>query len=149
MIIKRKDIEDVHELLLDSDANAALLSSEEHIAYLNADVFPDKFFYYAEEVIFGFNLCIYLHRQSCLEEQMNQNILIFRSSGLLGHWANEFVDRSYLKETKTREPKVLVNKQLYGAYELLTLGLAMAGSMFLIEICSSRFSMLRKYVKKI
>lgn len=53
-------------------------------------------------------------------------------------WVSGFVDRSYLVERKANEPKVLVNDQLLGAYELLVFGLVLSAVAFLVEICSAR-----------
>lgn len=146
VVIHRKDLLETQQLLLDASSNGALLSSEEHVAFLNAKNFPKNFSHYAGEVFFVFNLCIYLHQQSCLEEQINQNIIMFRSNGLLDSWVKEVVDKSYLKERKTKEPKVLVNEQLFGAYELLAIGLVLGASAFIVELCSTQFPNLKRFV---
>lgn len=148
-IIERHNISMVHEKLLNPEFHGALLSSEEHIAFLNrlnAKKSPQIYFYFADEIFFGFNLCIYLHRQSCLTENINHNILKFKDSGFLKVWVKEFVDRSYLKERKVVEPKVLVNDQLLGAYEMLAAGLLLGVFIFLLEICSVRNKCLREFL---
>ena len=136
----------VREAILDPEYKGALLSSEEHTAYSNADAFADKYYHHSSEVVSVFNLCIYLHRQSCLTEPINQNILKFLSNGLMEQWVRNLVDRKYLKEWKATEPKVLVNEQLLGAYELLAFGLLLSTIAFLIEIGSTRVSVLRNFL---
>lgn len=138
----------VRQKILNPKFLGTLLSSEEHIAYLNAQEFPENHFHFAGEIFLAFNLCIYLHRQSCFTENINQNILKFKNSGLLGEWVEEFVDRSYLKERKISEPKVLVNDQLLGAYEMLAAGLLLGVFVFLLEIGSIRIKCLRKFLRK-
>lgn len=135
--------------LLDSEFRGALLSSEEHTAYLNAGVFPEKFYNFADEIVSVFNLCIYLHRQSCLTEQINQYILSFESTGLLNAWVKKFVNRKYLKEQMTNGPKVLVNKQLLGAYEILVFGLILGAITFVIEVCSVYVTAVRRILSQI
>jgi hypothetical protein len=110
---------------------------------LNERIFPTAFFHSAEESIFSFNLCIYLHRQSCLAQQINQNILDLKSNGLLDAWSRKFVDRSYLKERIFSEPKVLVIHQLLGAYELLFIGIFLSFTAFIVELISTRISFMR------
>lgn len=142
--IERYQLEKLNGDLLDSEFKGGLLSSEEHTAYLNAEVFPDKYFHCADEVVSTFNLCIYMHRQSCLSEEINQYILSFKSTGLLDAWVKKFVDRKYLKERVTSEPKVLVNEQLLGTYEVLVFGLLLASLVFLLEVCSVHVYALRR-----
>lgn len=149
VFIERKSLKELQQYLLDPDFKGALLSSEEHIAYLNQDVFPKAFYHSAQEILFSFNLCIYMHRQSCLVEEINQIILALRSNGILKASAKQFVDRSYLKERVFSEPKVLVLQQLLGAYELLIIGLALSFSAFLLEIISSHFFFLKNFMKKL
>lgn len=147
--IQRDELVTVRDKLLDSEFKGALLSSEEHTAYLNALVFPNQHFRYAPEIVSVFNLCIYLHRQSCIAQEINLNILNFKSNGLLQAWEKEFVDRSYLVERKIVEPKVLKIEQLLGAYELLAIGLSLSFSVFLIELCSSKLSCMRRIMSNL
>jgi hypothetical protein len=137
------------EELLDDAFKGALLSSEEHVAYNNERVFPKAFYHTAEEIIFSFNLCIYMHLQSCLAEEINENILKLQSSGLMETWASNFVDKTYLKEKIISGPKAMVIEQLSGAYELLTIGLVLSFTAFVVEIISAKFSFLRTFMKKL
>lgn len=135
-------------MLLNHNFKGALLSSQDHIAFLNQGAFPKAFFHSAEEIVSSFNLCIYLHRQSCLAQRINENILALQSNGLMMTWAKKFVDYSYLKEKTVSEPKVLVFEQLRGAYELLAIGLALSFFVFLLEVLSIRVRCLRKLLRK-
>ena len=139
----------MQKTLLDPDFKGALLSSNDHIAYLNRKSFPKYFFHSAQEIVSSFNLCIYMHRQSCLAQKINENILSLQSNGLMVTWSKKFVDYSYLKEKTTNEPKVLVFHQLLGAFELLTLGFAISLLSFIVEIISIKASFLRRLVKKL
>lgn len=121
-----------------------MLSSEEHVAFANKAGYPDKFFHFADEVFFVFNLVIFMHRQSCLTEEINRYILDFGSNGLLDLWMHEFIDRSYLKERVVTAPKNLEIVQLLGSFELLAMGLSLSLIAFLLEVLSNHNYRLRK-----
>lgn len=146
VFIHRSELATTRDKLHNADFKGVLLSSEEHTAYQNREVFPQKFFHHVPEIVSVFNLCIYLHRQSCLTQQINENILNFLSNGLMGQWVSGFVDRKYLTEWKTSEPKVLQNYQLAGAYQLLAFGLLLSSFVFIIEKCSTRVVLFRKLI---
>lgn len=90
-----------------------------------------------------------MHRQSCLAEVINKIVLVLRSNGIMDSWAKQFVDRSYLKERVISEPKVLVLRQLFGAYELLITGLIMSFTAFMLELISFRIFFLKMFVRKL
>lgn len=68
---------------------------------------------------------------------------------MLDAWVKKFVDRKYLKEGVVDGPKVLVNEQLYGAYEIMLFGLVLGLATFLLEICSVNIPFLRRLISKI
>lgn len=147
--INRSQLAMLRQNLLNTNFRGALLSSEEHTAYLNAQVFPHHHYHYASEIVFVFNLCIYLHRQSCLTQEINVNILNFQSNGLLQSWSKEFVDMSYLKERISAVPKVLTNEQLFGSYELLASGLIISIIVFIIELLSVKVPRMKKFMRNL
>jgi hypothetical protein len=112
VFIQRVQLFEYQQLLLDPTFKGALLSSEDHIAYLNQKNFPETFFHSANEVFSSFNLCIYMHRQSCLNQKINENILSLQSNGLMQIWAGQFVDYSYLKERTVSEPSSGIDFEL-------------------------------------
>lgn len=149
VFIERDELPEIWKKLLDPDFKGALFSSEEHVAYMNQRFFPRAFFHTAEEIIFSFNLCIYMHRQSCLTQEINHNILKLQSCGMLEAWSKKFVDPSFLKERTFNEPKVMVVQQLLGSYELLFIGLILSLKAFIFEVISTKISFLRKFMKKL
>ena len=138
----------MQKMVLDPDFKGAILSSEDHIAYMNEKASPKSFFHSSQEIVSSFNLCIYMHRKSCLVQKINENILSLQSNGLMVTWSKNFVDYSYLKEKTFNEPKVLVIDQLFGAFELLALGIAISFLSFVVEVISIKLSFFRKFVKK-
>lgn len=136
----------MRENILNADFKGALLSSEEHVAFSNKAGFPDKFFHHTEEVFFVFNLVIFMHRLSCLTEEINRYILNFGSNGLLNKWMEEFVDNSYLKEKIVILPKRLEFNQLLGSFEVLGIGLTLSAITFVLEVFSNCFLRLKKAI---
>lgn len=136
----------MREKLVDADFKGGLLSSEEHVAFSNKAGAPNKFFHHTDEVFFVFNLVVFLHRQSCLTEEINRYILIFGSNGLLEKWMSEFVDMSYLKKRVVDTPKKLEFDQLLGSFELLGIGLSLSVIAFVLEVFSRCCSGLRKFI---
>lgn len=136
----------MREKLVDADFKGGLLSSEEHVAFSNKAGAPNKFFHHTDEVFFVFNLVIFLHRQSCLTEEINRYILIFGSNGLLEKWMSEFVDMSYLRKRVVDTPKKLEFDQLLGSFELLGIGLSLSAIAFVLEVFSRCCSGLRKFI---
>lgn len=145
-IIERHEISPLREKTLDADFKGALLSSEEHVAFSNKAGFPDRFFHHTDEVFFVFNLVVFMHRQSCLTEEINRYILSFGSNGLLDKWMREFVDESYLKERNLDTPKKLEFSQLLGCFELLFIGLMLSAISFVLEVFSKCSFKLRKLI---
>lgn len=142
-IIERKEIAGVRRNTLDAEFKGALLSSEEHIAFANKAEFPVNFYHHTDEVFFVLNLVIFLHRQSCLTEEINRYILNFGSSGLLDKWMREFVDESYLTQKIVSSPKKLEFEQLLGCFELLAIGFIISGTAFVLEVLSNCFFKIR------
>ncbi|KAG5675518.1 hypothetical protein PVAND_005414 [Polypedilum vanderplanki] len=143
-IIERGDFPKIKDKLMDSNYKAGVLGSEEHVAWLNQKETPEKFYHYTEEVVSVFNLCIYMHRQTCLAHNVNENIIKLTNSGLMESWKKKFVDRSYLKLRINEEPKQLDNEKLAGAYKLLIYGLIISFIVFIVELISFRFKCLHR-----
>lgn len=145
-MLKLNEIPSIHKKILDPEFKGALLTSEEHVAYLNLVSSPQRFFIHSPEVVFTFNLVIYMPKQSCLEQEFNNQILALTGGGFLESWALRFIDRDHMKEHKDNEPTQLNMSQLSGGYELLLLGLSIATFAFLLELLSYRIKSLRHFM---
>ncbi|CAO1346132.1 unnamed protein product [Diamesa hyperborea] len=120
VMLQLNEIPSIHDKILHSDFKGALLSSEEHVAYLNVESSPKRFFKHSPDVVFTFNLVIYMPKQSCLEQEFNNQILALTGGGFLESWALRFIDRDHMKEHKDKEPTQLNMSQLSGGYILLS-----------------------------
>lgn len=145
-MLKRQEIPSIREKIIDPDFKGALLTSKEHVAYLNILSSPQRYYIHSPDVIFTFNLVIYMPKQSCLEQEFNNQILALTGGGFLESWALRFIDRDYMKENKDIEPTQLNVSQLLGGYELLVLGLSIATFVFLLELLSYRIKSLRHFM---
>lgn len=123
-----------------------MLSSEEHVAYLNVQASPHRFYKTSPDVVFSFNLVIYMQKQSCLEQEFNDQILALTGGGFLDSWALRFINRDHMKELNDHQPTKLNMSQLSGGYELLISGLLIATVVFLMELLSYRIKLLRYFM---
>lgn len=146
---KREQLGGIQEKLSHSEFKGALLSSEDHIAFINEKVSPNLFYHYTEEIVSVFNLCFYMHKQSCLTHEVNGNIMKLTSSGLIQSWAKIFADRSYLIPKLDISPKQLDNSKLNGAYMLLIYGFGFSLFVFIIEILCYRIKCLHRVMKNL
>jgi hypothetical protein len=143
-LIDRTELGKLQKDLVNAEFKGTLLSSEEHTAYLNGLVFPDSFFTRAEEIVSVFNLCIYMHKKSCLIHAIDDHIIALTSSGLMNAWTRAIVDKSYLIPKTSTQPKKLNNEMLHGAYQLWILGLIASFFVFLLEILKKKLNFLKK-----
>lgn len=149
-IINRSELAPLQRKLADPNfLRGALLSSEEHVAWLNSILTPYSFLNYAQEVVSAFNLCIYTHMQSCLTQEINKNLRSIFDSGLLNSWTNRFVDRSYLIRKTDASPKKLDIEKMLGAFEVLIIGLFLSSLLFFCEMfyASSKVKLSRVCLK--
>lgn len=85
-------------------------------------------------------------KESCLEQEFNNQILALTGGGFLESWALRFIDRDHMKEHKDNEPTQLNMSQLSGGYILLVIGLSIASLVFLMELISYRINSLRIFM---
>ena len=134
-VVNRSELSPLQRKLADPTfSKGALLSSEEHVAWLNSILTPYSFLNYAREVVSGFNLCVYTHIQSCLTQEINKNLINIFNSGLLNSWTKKFVDRSFLMRITDLRPHKLSFDKLSGAYDVLIIGLSISFLVFICEI---------------
>lgn len=117
----------------DPEFKGAILSSKDHLAYRNIKAFPNKFYRHAPETIFNNNIVVYMRKHSCLTFQINQVMIYLVNGGLIEKWASLYIDKNFLKHRSTPKAISLTMQQLYGAFQLLLLGLCISFAFFLIE----------------
>lgn len=139
-IVNYKNFPGITQTLLTPETKIALLVSEDHVASWNKRTFPNQFFETLPEKVSIINLCLYMHKRSCLTPEINRKIFDFNSNGLIQAWLHIWIDKSYLKRKSTgNEPKKLTMEELKGGYWFLAIGLLAAVLVFLVEIVIKRF----------
>jgi hypothetical protein len=127
----------------------ALLSSEDHLAYRNIEASPNIFFRHAPEAIVTYNLVIYMQKQSCLMNQINDVVINLVNGGLIQNWASRFIDKSFLKHPSSSKAVGLNMNQLLGAFQLLVFGLFLSFVVFIFEVLAERIIKVLKFIKMI
>ena len=117
-----------------SDFKGVLLTSKDHLAYRNIQAYPDKFFNHAPETIFSTNIVIYMPKQSCLAQEVDKSIIYLVTGGFIRKWASMFIDQNYLKYQDETKANGLKMKQLFGAFQLLCLGLIISFLSLILEV---------------
>jgi hypothetical protein len=135
LVINMKQYETFVGYIRDEVPNIALLSTEDLVAYWNQKEFPEHFFNNLPQVISSVNLCLYMHKTSCLTNEINKHIMNFDSNGLMNVWKRFNRDRSYLKKKKIVEgPQKLTMENLEGAFTFLLIGQVGALLFFIVEL---------------
>jgi hypothetical protein len=123
---------------MDTSSKIALFTSEDHLAWRNIIASPHKFYHHARETIFRSNIVIYMHKQSCLVEEINKIILNLLSGGLIRQFASNFINPSFLRREYDSTTKSLNLEQLNGAFDILAVGLSVSCVVFTIEVTFTR-----------
>lgn len=119
--------------VVDSEFKGGLLTSIDHIAYRNIQASPHKFFSHAPEVIMTYNIVIYMHKQTCLIDEMNSKIKMLQSAGLVKNWASKLIDPMYLRRLSTSKTHSLGFRELSGPFIIHIVGLLMSLFIFVYE----------------
>lgn len=130
---------------VDPNEKIALLTSQDHLIWRNINALPERFFSHAAEVIFRNNIVIYMHKQSCLVNEVNQILLSLTSGGLIRYFASTIINPALAKKPNASKIKSLNLEQLNGAFELLAVGLLLSSLVFTIELTFTRSSKLFHY----
>lgn len=114
-------------------SKAAMLTSDDHLAYRNMKAFPDNFFNSAPEKIYTNNLVIYFVKDSCFTSRVDQLISELLNGGFLSQWLTSIIDKN-LAKTKSDPTVALSMKKLEGCFQVLAGCLLVSFMVFLLEI---------------
>lgn len=135
LVLDNRQFEAYRDFLQQHDAKLTILASEDHVAYWNKDDYPNVFFNMCKEKLTAINLCLFLHKTSCLTAEMSKYILDFSANGFIKLFQNLYIDKSYLNEKFLDSgPKALTMEHLRGALYFLFGGLVISLSCFIAEI---------------
>lgn len=89
-------------------------------------------------------LVIYTQKDFYLNEEINDNIGLFKSAGLIVFWRNQDIQLKISNDDDKIYPKLLTLDQLMGSFAVLTLGCVVSSIIFLVEIFFEKRNCLKK-----
>ncbi|KAH8240537.1 hypothetical protein KR038_007769 [Drosophila bunnanda] len=95
------------------------------------------------EDIINMQLTMYLAKHSFLIDQLNEEIMWMRSVGLLAVWSRWELVESYLRSEQSYQ--ILGLDELYAIFLVVLVGLLLSLVVFLCELLSQRFRLLRRF----
>lgn len=95
------------------------------------------------EDIINMQLTMYLAKHSFLIDQLNEEIMWMRSVGLLAVWSRWELVESYLRSEQSYQ--ILGLAELYAIFLMVLIGLLLSLGVFLCELLSRRFRILRRF----
>lgn len=125
------------------DSKAAMLTSEDHLAYRNMKAYPHQYFYSTPETIYTNNLVIYFVKNSCFKARADQLISELLNGGFVIQWATTFIDKNLVK-FKSTGAVALNMKKLEGCFQVLAACLLLSFVVFLFEIAVEKIKFWRK-----
>lgn len=88
-----------------------------------------------QEVIETIPIGNYFRKNSFLVEVFNDQLSALMSAGLVSYWTDKFFRPPYLRAKETNSgPKQMTLETLFGAFQLIVMGLLISFSVFLIEL---------------
>lgn len=121
---------------LSSPIRNAIVSSSDEVTHLNKKFHKNFIFHVCNEVIMTVPVVFYLKKNSYLTEILSELIENFKSSGLINYWISKYLDPKYLRVKKIYSGPTKLNlRELFGAFQLLALGLICSFISFAIENC--------------
>lgn len=138
------------DILLDSNFNGAVLTTDVGISYYNMKHFKTTGVVSStKDRMFLLPFCIFFRKHSCLKEPITKLINKYTNSGLLEYWTSQYFQTSFVK-VKTEEfedqqqPQRLNIKQLLGGFIISSILLVVALVVFVFEVLSKKCVFLKK-----
>lgn len=132
--IPLEDLRRTKEQLKHSDFKGALLSSVDILAWDNANDESDVLLNYSPEIICTNNVVIYMTKDSCLVDEINEINFRILNAGLFNKWTTDIIDPNFLKRKNVKKIEAFNFLQLSGAFQLLSAGLCLSFFVFILEL---------------
>ena len=95
------------------------------------------------EIVLTVPTVFYMRKNSHLTNIINQKIDDLLSNGLINYWISKYLDEKYLRlKAQDGGPDVLNLDELYGAFQLLVIGLICSFISFIVEVLRTRINRL-------
>lgn len=130
-----KDISTVRNWIInDSSVKAAYVEAATMLLYWNQNISEESRIRVCKESFATVSLAIFFKRNFWLVETVNEQIELFKSSGLIEFWYSRFINKNLLYLKQQNSPKVLELSKLEGCFGILLIGFSFSFSVFLIEL---------------
>jgi tagatose-1,6-bisphosphate aldolase non-catalytic subunit AgaZ/GatZ len=123
---------------VDDTLRAAFLTTIDDVIYRNQKTHKRFILQICNERFSLINVVMYYPKNFFLKEAIDQRISELLSSGILHHWIERYIDDSYIDVKTGTERKQLSLNHLFGVFNILLIGYAIACICLIIEITMSK-----------
>lgn len=129
------DIRKRRMLTLDSAFKGVIFNYLPQVIYNNQKNYNNYTFSVCKENFITSPMVFYFKKNHFLVEEINEKLDLLIMNGVVGHFTQKYADPRFLKvHDSSGEAKVLTLKHFKGAFQLLLFPLAVATSVFCIEV---------------
>ncbi|XP_070491373.1 uncharacterized protein [Chironomus tepperi] len=120
---------------LNPTSTHTVVDSSDEVIYMNKHSINGISYSVLNEIVLTVPTVFYMRKNSYLTNIINEKIDDLLSNGLINYWISKYLDDKYLR-LKPLEggPDVLDIDELYGAFQLLVLGLICSFISFIVEV---------------
>lgn len=129
--------------LTDEHFSGAYMTISQHVDYFNA-VNPNANILKTKEYIRMVPFCMYFRKHSCLVKPFNDQLIAYKSSGLIDFWAKKFSRSSVMKHEKV-QPKPISFDQFIGVNVLCTCLIFFSLIIFILEVLSTKCEAIKTF----
>lgn len=139
-IILNNEVELYRNKTLDSSFRGVVFNYLSQILYLNGINRKNFTYFIAQERFVTNQLVFYLQRGHFLADELNAKIEMFQQTGLIAYMMSKYVDISFLKSKRSKQPPSTLNlNQLSAIFWLWLFGIIITLIIFLCECMWSHF----------
>ncbi|KAG5681330.1 hypothetical protein PVAND_010777 [Polypedilum vanderplanki] len=134
---------------VDDNLHAAYLTTEDEIMYRNKKTHKQYVLKVCDERFTLIDIVMYYQKNFYLKKSIDQRISQLLSSGILHHWIEKYIEERFLNVKEVSELKQLTVHHLFGVFNILLIGLAIACISLIIEITISKVKVYNRAKKSI
>lgn len=144
VFIKLEEQEEYRHKTLDPDFNGAVFNYLTQVLYLNKLNKKNFTYKVCKEKFTNNKMVFYLRKHFYIRDEFNLLIRYSNENGLMNFWQSNHLDFGIIDSKKFQGPKKLSFRELLGSFEIYGGIIFIAILIFLLEIGSKKFVILRK-----
>lgn len=130
---------------LEESVKAAYMTTLNNVIYKNKQTYKEFTMKVCKQYLMMVNIVMYFPKNFYLIQEINKTLYDLAAAGFLEFWINQFADPIYLTSTERRRgPKSMELHQLYGVFNLCSIGLGISLIVFVTEISFSKIKRILK-----